>query len=145
MQWFWSQVKSVTVSIVSPSICHEVMGLDAMILVFCMLGFKPAFSLSSFTFIKRLFSSAFCHKDAVFSFYRSGQFHTLMSGRIILVQLKGGISRNWATAHLLIFNGPLGTVMVLVGMSLSLLMCYNEHLLRHWGWSSRATRTIWII
>ena len=27
-------IKSVTVSIVSPSICHEVMGLDAMILVF---------------------------------------------------------------------------------------------------------------
>ena len=26
--------KSITVSIVSPSICHEVMGLDAMILVF---------------------------------------------------------------------------------------------------------------
>ena len=26
--------KSVSVSIVSPSICHEVMGLDAMILVF---------------------------------------------------------------------------------------------------------------
>ena len=28
------QIKSVTVSIVSPSICHEVMGPDAMILVF---------------------------------------------------------------------------------------------------------------
>ena len=28
------EVKSVTVSIVSPSICHEMMGLDAMILVF---------------------------------------------------------------------------------------------------------------
>ena len=28
------QIKSLTVSIVSPSICHEVMGLDAMILVF---------------------------------------------------------------------------------------------------------------
>ena len=27
-------IKSVTVSIVSPSICHEVMGPDAMILVF---------------------------------------------------------------------------------------------------------------
>ena len=27
-------IKSLTVSIVSPSICHEVMGLDAMILVF---------------------------------------------------------------------------------------------------------------
>ena len=40
-----------------PSICHEVMGLDAMILGFWMLSFKPAFPLSSFTFIKRLFSS----------------------------------------------------------------------------------------
>ena len=28
------QIKSLTVSIVSPSICHEMMGLDAMILVF---------------------------------------------------------------------------------------------------------------
>ena len=27
-------IKSVTVSIVSPSICHEVMGLDAMIFLF---------------------------------------------------------------------------------------------------------------
>ena len=33
------------------------MGPDAMILVFWMLSFKPTFSLSSFTFIKRLFSS----------------------------------------------------------------------------------------
>ena len=41
---------------VSPSICHEVMGLDAMKFIFWM--FKPAFSLSSFTFIKRLFSSS---------------------------------------------------------------------------------------
>ena len=30
------KIKSVTVSIVSPTICHEVMGLDAMILVFSM-------------------------------------------------------------------------------------------------------------
>ena len=28
------KIKSVSVSIVSPSICHEMMGLDAMILVF---------------------------------------------------------------------------------------------------------------
>ena len=32
--------------IVSPFICLEVMELDAMILVFKMLSFKPAFSLS---------------------------------------------------------------------------------------------------
>ena len=38
------KIKSVTVSIISPSVCHEVMGPDAMILVFWMLSFKPAFS-----------------------------------------------------------------------------------------------------
>ena len=52
------KIKSVTVSIVSPSICHEVMGLDAMTLVSWMLSLKPILSLSSFTFIKRLFSSS---------------------------------------------------------------------------------------
>ena len=36
----------------------KVMGPDAMILVFWMLSFKPTFSLSSFTFIKRFFSSS---------------------------------------------------------------------------------------
>ena len=44
------KIKSATVSTVSPSICHEVMGPYAMILVFWMLSFKPTFSLSSFTF-----------------------------------------------------------------------------------------------
>ena len=34
------------------------MGSDAMILVSWLLSFKPTFSLSSFTFIKRLFSSS---------------------------------------------------------------------------------------
>ena len=48
ISWLWSpsvvilepkKIKSVTVSIVSPSICHEVMGPDAMILVCWMLSF----------------------------------------------------------------------------------------------------------
>ena len=52
------KIKSDTVSTVSPPIYHEVMGPDAMILVFFMLSFKPTFSLSSFTFIRRLFSSS---------------------------------------------------------------------------------------
>ena len=52
------KIKSVTISTVSPSICPEVTGPDAMILVFWMLVFKPTFLLSSFTFIKRLFSSS---------------------------------------------------------------------------------------
>ena len=41
-----------------PIYLHEVMGPDAMILVSWALSFKPTFSLSSFTFIKRLFSSS---------------------------------------------------------------------------------------
>ena len=40
------------------SISHEVMGADAVIFVFCMSSFKPTFSLSTFTFIKKLFSSS---------------------------------------------------------------------------------------
>ena len=50
ISWLWSpssvilepkKIKSATVPTVSPSICHEVMGPDAMILVFWMLSFKP--------------------------------------------------------------------------------------------------------
>ena len=52
------KMKSDTVSTVSPSIAQEVMGPDAMIFVFWMLSCKLTFSLSSFTFIKRLFSSS---------------------------------------------------------------------------------------
>ena len=52
------KVKSATVSTFSPSLCHEVIGPEAVILVFRMLSFKPAVSLSSFTRIKRLFSSS---------------------------------------------------------------------------------------
>ena len=51
------KIKSFIVSTLSPSICLEVMGPDAMILVFWMLSFKPTFSLSSLTFIKKVFSS----------------------------------------------------------------------------------------
>ena len=52
------KTKSVTVSTFVPSLCHEVMRLDAMNLVFWMLSFKPAFSLFSFTLINRLVSSS---------------------------------------------------------------------------------------
>ena len=47
------KIKSVTVSTVSPSICHEVMGPDAMNLVLWMMSFKPTFFVSSLTLIQR--------------------------------------------------------------------------------------------
>ena len=61
------KIKSITVSIVLPSTCHQVMGPDAMILVFWMLNFKLVFSLCSFTVIKRLFSSLLSAKGVVSS------------------------------------------------------------------------------
>ena len=45
------------------------MGLDVMILVFWMLHFKPTFSLSTFTVIKRLFSSSLSAIRVVASAY----------------------------------------------------------------------------
>ena len=56
--WEPNKIISVTASTFSPCIWHEVMGLDAIILVFLMLHVKPASSVSSFTFIKRIFSSS---------------------------------------------------------------------------------------
>ena len=47
------KIKSVTTATFSSSICHEVMGLKVF-----WLSFKPAFSLSSFTLIKKLFGSS---------------------------------------------------------------------------------------
>ena len=45
--------KSVTASTFSPSTCHEVLGPNAMILVFLIFNFKPAFPLYSFILIKK--------------------------------------------------------------------------------------------
>ena len=49
--------KFAIVSTSSPSICHEVMGLDAIIFVFWMLSFKPAFTLL-FHIQQELFNSS---------------------------------------------------------------------------------------
>ena len=49
------KTKYVTVSIVSPSICREVIRTRCHDLSFWMVSFKPGFSLSSFTVIKRLY------------------------------------------------------------------------------------------
>ena len=68
------KIKSATVSTASPSISHEVMGPDAMIFVFWMLSFKPTFSLSSFTVIKRLFSS---NKDLLYSTGNSSHYSVM--------------------------------------------------------------------
>ena len=60
------KINCVTVSFVSPSICHEVMGPDAMIFVFWMLSFKQTFFTILFYFHQealKFFAS--CHKGVV--------------------------------------------------------------------------------
>ena len=52
------KIKSLTVSIVSPYICNEVMELLTLILVFYMLSFKQTFLFYSFTFNKWVISSS---------------------------------------------------------------------------------------
>ena len=54
----------------APSISHEVMGLNPRIFILWMFSFKPAFSLPSFTLIKKLFSSSsYCGIRVVSSAY----------------------------------------------------------------------------
>ena len=47
---------------------HEMVGPDVMLLGVWMLSFKPTFTLSSFTFIKRLFSSSSLSAMSMVSF-----------------------------------------------------------------------------
>ena len=63
------KVKSVTISIFPPSICHEMMGPDAMIFIFWNQSFKPEFLLSTFTFTKRLLNSSLSAIRVVSSAY----------------------------------------------------------------------------
>ena len=61
------KIKSATVSIVSPFICHEVMGPDAMILVFLNVEFQASFFTLLFHFLQEAlqFLFAFCYKSDV--------------------------------------------------------------------------------
>ena len=76
------KIKSATISTVFPSSCHEVMGPDAMIIVFWMLSYKPTFSLSPFNCIKRLFT--FCSLSAI-RVVSSAYLRLLMSFPEILI------------------------------------------------------------
>ena len=60
------KIKSVTASTFSPSICHEVMEPNAIILIFLMLSFKPTFSLLFHLHQKApSFLFTFCHYSGI--------------------------------------------------------------------------------
>ena len=66
----------------SPSICYEVMGLDAMILIFLMLSFKPALSLNKI------------HTHTPYIHMYMAITHKTM-GKVNYMSLVLYISRNW--------------------------------------------------
>ena len=53
--------KYVTIFIFFPSTCQEVMGLDAMILVFLMLSFKQVFHQEAFLVSLHFLPLGWCH------------------------------------------------------------------------------------
>ena len=83
------KIKSDTVSTVSPSICHEVMGPDAMMLVFWMLSFKPTFSLS--TYIKKQ-RHYFANKSSYSQSYGFSSSHVWMW---VLDHKESWVLKNW--------------------------------------------------
>ena len=93
------KIKSVTVSIVFPSIFHEMMGPDALIFVFWMLSFKPAFSLYSFTLMKWLLSSSSLLAIRVVS---STYVRLLIFLLVILISACDSSGRHftWCTLHI---------------------------------------------
>ena len=77
------------------------MELDAMILVFLMLTFKPAFSLSSFTLIKMLFSSSSLSAITVVSYGGIISYLRLM---ILLLAILIPICVSFSTAFHLMYS-----------------------------------------
>ena len=93
------KIKSLTVPITSPYLCHEVTWLDAMILVFWMLSFKPIFSLSSFTFIKRRFCSSSLSAISVGHLHDWGYWYFSQQSWFQLV-LHPAKRFSWCTLHI---------------------------------------------
>ena len=77
----------------------ELMGLDAMILVFWMLSFKPTFSLSSFTSIKKLLSSSSLSAIRVVSSAYRGYWYFSWQSWFQLV-LHPAQHFSWCTLHI---------------------------------------------
>ena len=116
--------KTVTVFISSPFICHEVMGPDAIIFVFWMLTFKTAFSLSSFTFIKRW-------KDLIFSSSSLFAIKVVLSAHLrLLIFLPATMIPTWASPS------PAFHMMYFAISQISRVTIYNLDILLSQFWTS---------
>ena len=91
------RIKSVTVSIVSPICLSWSDGTGCHDLSFLMLSFKPTLSLSSFTFIKRLFS---CSSLSAIRVVSSAYLKLLIFPPAILIPACASSSLAWCTQHI---------------------------------------------
>ena len=133
------KIKSVTASTFSSSICHEVMGLDAMILVFWMLifflifklyiiVFKPAFSLSSFTLIIRLFISYLLSAIRVVS-SAYPRLLTFLPAILILACDSSSQRSAWWTLHVIyLLPNLMNSKLVFTALTILLGSILNFHL-----------------
>ena len=82
-----------------PIYLHEVMGPDATILVFWMLNSKPNFSLTSFTFIRRFFSSSLLSAIRMVS---SANLRLLIFPPVLLIPAcaSSSLALSWCTLHI---------------------------------------------
>ena len=90
--WEPKNIKFVTISIGSPSIYHEVIGMNAMIFIFWISSFNPTLSLSSFTFIRRIFCSSSLSAIRVVSSYLYWQISEYLWWSINCIPLMKNIS-----------------------------------------------------
>ena len=98
-----------------------------MVFVFLMLSFKPAFSLSSFIFIKRLL--AFCHKETFCMFLFSETFKVLLIYNLILISgIQGNNSVFYRLHSIKNYYKTLVIFPVLHNISLHLIYFINSSL-----------------
>ena len=94
------KIKSDTVSTVSPSICHEVKGPDAMILVFWMLSLNPGFlffkPMLVALLIDLIFQTSHLHTNvAIFAMLRLPGEISITSDMQMTPPLWQQVKKNW--------------------------------------------------
>ena len=162
------KIKSVTVSTVSPSICHEVMGPDAMILVFWILSLKTYPQVSQSLWQKFWLAVAWCKvrgtecsSECIGPFEGSAHYlhylhHSLALGQMTgrepspTLQQKIGLKVYWARPSFLLSqslpSGSFQRSLILLHQRADWLKTtLFSNSMKPWARPCRATQDGWVI